>query len=359
MQNENTLQLNIPEIESNIYILPSNFCRQRRGNALPVSALFIAAEINSFSGRQMSYGISECRRTYEKFKRDLGLSISTVYRNVKKLTSCELVKRPSQSGYIYQADNSLTFLRVEAYILKTEFKLRPIADRQLPPILRRLTPTESLVFAYFYTRCNDKKRSSEITRSISEIASELGIGKKSAWTAINNLKEAKFIYRSERGVNTHQKSVYGVSAAFKNRLKAYKKEIAKSRQKADKAAAQATQAREREQWLEENRQAAIARAERNERLMAADPEFKVADCEWRGIQIDIAFAEVRNAPNLPELMRRADELQGIRQVRLIAHRLTDIDLSPQYHCKKCEDTGFDSGGKLCDCYERWRKGGAK
>lgn len=353
MQNENSLQLNIPEIESNIYILPSNFCRQRRGNALPVSALFIAAEINSFSGRQMSYGISECRRTFAKFKRDLGISISTICRNVRKLTACKLVDRASsQSGYILNssAEQSPTYLRVEAFILKSEFEM---ADGK-----RRLTPVESLVFSYFYTRCNNEKKSfKELSRSLAEIAWELGISKKSAWAAVNALKAAKFIYRHERGVNTHQKSVYGIHSAFKNRLRAYKKEIAKSRQKADKAAAQANQAREREQWLEENRQAAIARAERNERLMAADTEFKAADREWRGIQMDIAFAELRNDPKLSEILRRAGELQAQRQARLIAHKMTDLDLEPKYNCKKCSDTGFDSGGKLCDCFDRWRNGG--
>ena len=65
---------------------------------------------------------------------------------------------------------------------------------------------------------------------------------------------------------------------------------------------------------------------------------------------EIARAEVYNLPGLQELKNRRKGLRMQRIKALLSVGLSEADLSPQWHCAQCSDTGWRADGRACDCY---------
>ena len=51
--------------------------------------------------------------------------------------------------------------------------------------------------------------------------------------------------------------------------------------------------------------------------------------------------------------KKLNELRSERAKILTDMKLTEDMLVPQYRCKKCNDTGFDANGNVCDCYKKF------
>ena len=122
----------------------------------------------------------------------------------------------------------------------------------------------------------------------------------------------------------------------------------------DKASAE-EQARERAEWYRERRERAEEIAEYNRRKAEAIDGYAEDLKEMKRLEIAAAKAEAGGSVDysgniLSELVRLREKLKTL----LYEGGLTEEDLQPKYHCKKCSDTGYLPNGKPCDCYEKFK-----
>lgn len=113
------------------------------------------------------------------------------------------------------------------------------------------------------------------------------------------------------------------------------------------------QAREREEWYRARRDRAEEIAEYNRRKAEAIDGYAEDLKEMKRLEIAAEKAEADGSVNhaqdiLSELSRLRDKLK----TRLASVGLSEEDLRPKYHCKKCSDTGYLPNGKPCDCYDK-------
>ena len=123
----------------------------------------------------------------------------------------------------------------------------------------------------------------------------------------------------------------------------------------DKASAE-EQARTRAEWYRERRERAEEVAEYNRRKAEAIDGYTEDLKEMKRLEIAAAKAEADGSVNhaqdiLSEHLRLRERLKQ----RLASVGLSDYDLRPKYHCKKCSDTGYLPNGKPCDCYEKEKR----
>ncbi len=114
----------------------------------------------------------------------------------------------------------------------------------------------------------------------------------------------------------------------------------------------------RERWYAERKAKAENEAEKILKRFLQDEEFKRIHRRLNAMQCELAKAEVgaqagdTKAHN--QLIKLTQEQERLKlQYRGIIERngMTEEDLLPKWHCKKCEDTGFLQDGRACDCYE--------
>ena len=81
-------------------------------------------------------------------------------------------------------------------------------------------------------------------------------------------------------------------------------------------------------------------------------DFKTVDDRLSAIEHDLAFAEIKNNINLCKILENEKkELLRKRSLILKDLHLSEDDLTPNYECKKCSDTGF-IGKNKCDCFNK-------
>ena len=88
----------------------------------------------------------------------------------------------------------------------------------------------------------------------------------------------------------------------------------------------------------------IAKANKNER-------FKQLTTELSKMEIALAKAEVFEPKNLPALTEQKAALLRERRSILEGLGIEEAQLSPQFTCTKCSDTGFLPSGVACNCYK--------
>ena len=69
------------------------------------------------------------------------------------------------------------------------------------------------------------------------------------------------------------------------------------------------------------------------------------------MEFSLAKAEMFEPERLPALLDEQKTLQAERSALLVQMGIDEKDLSPQFTCKKCQDTGFLASGQSCDCYK--------
>lgn len=114
-------------------------------------------------------------------------------------------------------------------------------------------------------------------------------------------------------------------------------------------AANAKSARERYYAL--LREKAQSRVDKFTKQANANERFKAITAELSRMEIDLAKAEVFEPAKLPELENKKAALLSERKSILAGMGINEAELSPQYVCRKCSDTGFLSSGIACTCYK--------
>ncbi len=99
------------------------------------------------------------------------------------------------------------------------------------------------------------------------------------------------------------------------------------------------------------REKAQAKADKTIKLANGNARFKEISGLLKKLEIELAKAEVFSPNTLPALQEKQSTLHAERKDILQSMGIAEEQLLPQYTCKKCEDTGFLSNGKACDCYK--------
>ena len=107
---------------------------------------------------------------------------------------------------------------------------------------------------------------------------------------------------------------------------------------------------ERERYYALRREKAQSVADKFLAKANANERFKEVSVALSKMEISLAKAEVFEPQKLPELQAKKSELLNLRNGILTELGLTETQLTPQYQCKKCSDTGFLPSGTACNCY---------
>ena len=100
------------------------------------------------------------------------------------------------------------------------------------------------------------------------------------------------------------------------------------------------------------REKAQDRAEHYLSRARANEQFRKNEEEIKAEEILLAKAEALGG-NVAEHSEKLSSLRAERARLLAELHLTEEMLVPQYRCKKCNDTGFDKDGNICECYKKF------
>ena len=109
---------------------------------------------------------------------------------------------------------------------------------------------------------------------------------------------------------------------------------------------------ERDKFYAERRAKAQASAEKFFALASKNARFKELTKALSNMELSLAKAELYNPQTLPALQKEQADMQTERGAILQDMGIEEWQLTPQYVCKKCQDTGFIDSGAACRCYEK-------
>jgi DNA-binding MarR family transcriptional regulator len=318
------------------------FATEGGKRALTLSAVAMVGMVYSYSKSRDDIE-QICHAKYSRFEQKFNISPATVCRSLKLIRDKFIINK-SQSSYTFNQEMSTPlFLHINDEFFTTPFKIRGEAEARI------LTKAEIFVLSFIYTRCSNKKRSGDYECSNSRIAHELGLSIKTVKQAVSVLLRADLIYR-QKGINAYELSIFNINNKMFRTL-------ARTQNKAQNKTVQAIKTDEdktiaRENYYAERRQHAQYIAEQNERKALNYLPYATANKEFNSLSPAIAMAEVRGQ-DVSELVQRQEAAHKRRLIALEQLGLTEADLKPQWHCKACEDTGFNKlSGKLCNCYNK-------
>ena len=101
------------------------------------------------------------------------------------------------------------------------------------------------------------------------------------------------------------------------------------------------------------RAAAKARAEKALAKAMKDEEYAAIRKQLGSLSIKLAFAEVNDEDKAKQLSDKIAELKKRAKARLSSLGLSEDDFTPRYKCTLCNDTGYDSQGRQCECLKRF------
>lgn len=110
-----------------------------------------------------------------------------------------------------------------------------------------------------------------------------------------------------------------------------------------------------EQHYYDLRAAAKARAEKALAKAMKDETYAGIRKQLNSLSIKLAFADANDEEKAKELNKKISELRTQADSRLAALGLSEDDFTPRYKCKMCNDTGYDSQGRQCECLKRFIK----
>lgn len=324
--------------------------------------LFTLSKVASFSK-------TACRSKMQEFSSDFHVTERHSSRVVNKYLKNKEIERVTdekgravRSLYRYVGVDPYAggSLRIDMFLLETEFIFKGSKKKGVDAHTRYLTLIEVLVLSFMLQHCrNPKKRA--FTGSVRSIAKKLHLSTSSVQAAIFWLMNASLISRPEedKAKNGSDWTTYHANEGLIREAKKKSERVEQVRAEpektvvkyktADVAAADAKSARER--FYAKRREKAHKRADQAKARLNADMEYKEAAQEEIRLHRPLARAQIdgniKEQRRLQELMRQAKRKM---KARMEALAISPEDLIPQYFCAKCADKGFLPDGTSCKCY---------
>lgn len=107
----------------------------------------------------------------------------------------------------------------------------------------------------------------------------------------------------------------------------------------------------RERYYAILREKAQALADRRTAKANENPRFKEITLQLSKMEMTLAKAEIFEPQKVDALKNEKTALLNERKSILSTLGINEAELSPQYVCKKCSDTGFMKNGVSCTCYK--------
>jgi DnaD/phage-associated family protein len=107
----------------------------------------------------------------------------------------------------------------------------------------------------------------------------------------------------------------------------------------------------REKYYADKREKALSVADRYATKANSNPRFGAIEKALSKMNMELAKAELYAPDTLPSLQEKQTKLLCERLEILAGLGIEEWQLSPQFACKKCSDTGFAPSGASCDCYK--------
>jgi DnaD/phage-associated family protein len=107
----------------------------------------------------------------------------------------------------------------------------------------------------------------------------------------------------------------------------------------------------REKYYADRREKALSVADRYASKAKSNPRFGAIEKALSKMNMELAKAELYAPDTLPKLQEQQSELLRERLQILATMEIEEWQLSPQFACKKCSDTGYTESGASCDCYK--------
>ncbi|MBD5583527.1 MAG: hypothetical protein HDQ88_00350 [Clostridia bacterium] len=101
------------------------------------------------------------------------------------------------------------------------------------------------------------------------------------------------------------------------------------------------------------RHTAEVRAETALKKATSDSVYGDIRKQLNELSIKLAFAEIRDKTEAENISAKIKELEAQGNERLSELAISKDDFTPQYSCKICNDTGYDSTGKPCVCMKKF------
>lgn len=335
------------QADGSVYIRrPYSFFHGALGGKPTRSETMVAGVIYSFADKPGT----ECRYTYDRFCRELGISRSTVARCIRAAKDSHVIRQKKRhAGAAYTIDQMPTdthsFVRTESWMIDTVFELRGGETR-------RLKQSEIDVLSHIWTHCTNPNGDGSCRGSVRLWAGMLNLDAKTVDAAIRVLLHADLIVRPEanRGVNGSVRSAYRLNARFVRKLMRGRKRAQTPRERASAAETASDGRAERERFYAARRAQAESRAEDYLRRVMQDADYAAAERRSRALTIEIAKAELYSPADVARLRQEARDITARKHARLRALGVRPEDLTPHYSCPRCRDTGFLPDGRACDCY---------
>jgi DNA replication protein DnaD len=108
-----------------------------------------------------------------------------------------------------------------------------------------------------------------------------------------------------------------------------------------------------ERHYSELRRTAEERADKVERTAYADATYAELRKKINSLSIQLAFAEIKDRDLAQKISVEMTALEKQSDERLKKLGIDKEQLTPQYSCKICGDTGYDKNGKQCECLKRF------
>ena len=145
-----------------------------------------------------------------------------------------------------------------------------------------------------------------------------------------------------------KKDGYFTLSALEKEIKPAAKPAATGYQTAAVLAADAKT--DREKFYAERRDKAQSVADKFLAKANANARFKELTRSLAKMELSLAKAEIYDPATLPKLQEEQRLMQEERKTLLTGMGIEEWQLTPQYACKHCNDTGFTKSGAACRCY---------
>ncbi len=310
----------------------------------------------------------QCAVRHEDLKRFFHAGSATVNYALKNLIAADMIEQD-------KTDRRETKYRVKIKINKEKYiyiDSENMLNRGLEVngTFYHLTRHEILVYSHIMTACLNPDGEEVFRGSYNKIANTLGMSASSAGKCVRKLINIKAVECTLSGLNNDVESEYKLNPDLlqigkakrelweedrrerKTRREQRKPEYLKRIEAQDQEAA-------RQSELARRREKAERHANFYMMKLSRDSKYQLINSRLKELEIEIAKAEVFRPNDVAALVKEYEDLRQELDKRMSKIGITRQMLTPQWHCRKCKDTGWRlSDHKICDCYKpptRWNQ----
>lgn len=367
-------KLNIPE-ETTYIFMPLDFLRLPTFAGYPIIAKLMLGVIYTLNRISQKKWKRPAKIKYADFVDRLGMSRETVANYKQSFIDKGIIEYLGKSQYKILAEFSeKDYIKVDDYLHNTVWEMEPYEPgkrKRQRKEQKKLTRSATVILAFLERMNSDPEKKGIFTSSQARIGVALNIARTTAGDGVREIIAASLCDTEPAPGSLTKYTVKPELLNVKRRAPQVEKSDEQEPKQAEpKKPAKPKKLSKREQVEKELQAAAInrkilnhfaelrhkaeERAERAERKALSDKVYQELKERQSAINIDLGKAEAYDdKAKVEQLSKEAAKLEEQMNERLKALGIDKRELTPQYQCKHCNDTGYDSGGNQCSCLKKF------